>query len=45
MDNISHRKPYRSPVKRFWWLKNRVYLKYMIRELTSVFCLWVAIEL
>ena len=44
MDN-SHRKPYRTPVKRLWWLKNRVYLKYMIRELTAVFCLWVAVEL
>ena len=45
MESSSHRKPYNPPVNKLWWLKNRVYTKYMIRELTAVFCLWVAIEL
>ena len=41
----SYRKPYQSPVTGKWWLEKRVYTKYMIRELTAVFTLWMAVEL
>ena len=41
----SYRKPYIAPVKSTWWLNNKIYLKYIIRELTSVFAFWVTAEL
>ena len=41
----SYRKPYIEPVKATWWLRNKTYLKYIFRELTSLFTLWIAIEL
>lgn len=41
----SHRKPYIREVKRSWWLANRTYVLYMIREGTAVFSLLIALEL
>ncbi len=41
----SHRKPYIREVKRSWWLSNRVYTRYMIREGTAVLSLLVSLEL
>ena len=29
--------PYHRPISLWWWLGNRAYLKFIIRELTSVF--------
>ena len=29
--------PYIRPMSVWWWLENRAYLKFIIRELTSVF--------
>ena len=29
--------PYHRPMSLWWWLENRVYLKFVIREFTSVF--------
>ena len=40
-----YRKPYIRPVKTTWWITNSTYIKYMIRELTVFFGLWVVIEL
>ncbi|MCD8548514.1 MAG: fumarate reductase subunit C [Aeromonadaceae bacterium] len=37
MDNSqSKRKPYVRPVKKSWWLKDRFYILYMLREGTSL---------
>ena len=41
----SHRKPYIREVKKTWWLDNRAYLKYMIREGTAVLSLLISLEL
>ena len=41
----SHRKPYIREVKKTWWLSNRAYIRYMVREGTAVFSLLVSIEL
>jgi fumarate reductase subunit C len=35
----SYRKPYTPPQSRWWWTKNPFFLRYMIREATSVFVL------
>lgn len=39
------RKPYHPQVKRTWWMSKPAYIKYMVRELTSIFSLWIAVEL
>ena len=41
----THRKPYIREVKATWWLSNRAYIKYMIREATAVLSLLVSMEL
>ncbi len=47
MDNNvkSYRKPYVQPVKANWWADRAFYIAYIIRECTSLFTLWVAVEL
>ena len=30
-------KPYRRPMPMWWWVENRAYLSFVVRELTSVF--------
>lgn len=35
----SYRKPYQPRQSRWWWTKNPFFLRYMIREATSVFVL------
>ena len=41
----THRKPYIREVKATWWLVNRKYKIYMIREATAVMSLLAALEL
>ena len=41
----SYRKPYHPQVKRTWWMSKPASITYMVRELTSIFSLWIAIEL
>lgn len=41
----SHRKPYIRKVSATWWLKNKTYRKYMIREASALFHLWIGVEL
>lgn len=45
MECKSYRKPYEKPVRANWWLSRKFYIFYMVRELTALFNLWVAVEL
>ena len=36
-------KPYRRPMPMLWWVQNRVYLSFVVRELTSVFVAFFAL--
>jgi fumarate reductase subunit C len=36
---------YRQPVPRFWWVKRRSYLLFMLRELSCVFVAWSVVYL
>ena len=36
---------YRPPVPRFWWLRRRSYLVFVLRELSSVFVAWFVVFL
>ena len=40
-----HPRWYRAPVSPYWWLKRRSDLKFMLRELSSVFVAWFVIML
>ncbi|MCR5537235.1 MAG: fumarate reductase subunit C [Succinivibrio sp.] len=41
----SFRKPYKRPVDKLWWLKNKFFTVYMIREGTAVTALFAALEI
>jgi fumarate reductase subunit C len=50
MSNLAHYTPYhprwyRRRMSVWWWLKNRAYLKFVLRELTSVFVAFFAMLL
>ena len=36
---------YRQPVSRFWWVKRRSYVLFVLRELSSVFVAWFVVYL
>jgi fumarate reductase subunit C len=36
---------YRQPVARYWWLKRRSYLLFMLREISCVFVAWFVVYL
>lgn len=36
---------YRAPTSRWWWLRRRSYLLFMLRELSSVFIAWFVVYL
>ena len=38
-------RPYRPRVSRFWWLRRRSYLLFVLRELSSVFVAWFVVYL
>ena len=40
-----YRKPYQQPQSRRWWLHNRFFVWYMVREATSIFTLGYALLL
>ena len=47
MSDLSHYTPYhprwyRRPMSVWWWLKNRAYARFVVRELTSVFVAFFA---
>lgn len=43
--NTGYRKPYKTQQRTDWWLQNRFYVWYMIREGTSVFALLYSVLL
>lgn len=42
---MATRKPYIRKSNASWWLKRGVYIRYMIRESSAFFSLWLCIEL
>ncbi|MFE7802488.1 fumarate reductase subunit C [Nocardia sp. NPDC057440] len=36
---------YRKPISRFWWVRRRSYLIFVLRELSSVFVAWFVVYL
>ncbi len=40
-----HPRWYRAPISTYWWLKRRSDLKFMLREISSVFVAWFVIIL
>lgn len=36
---------YREPVSRYWWIKRRSYLLFMLREISCVFVAWCVVFL
>ena len=36
---------YRKPISRFWWLRRRSYLIFVLRELSSLFVAWFVVYL
>ncbi len=40
-----HPRWYRRPMSAWWWVKNRAYVKFVLREVTSVFVALFAIQL
>ena len=38
-------RPYHQPVSRYWWIKRRSYLLFMLRELSCVFVAWSVVFL
>ena len=36
---------YRQPVSRYWWVKRRSYLLFMLREISCVFVAWSVVYL
>ena len=42
---MSKRKPYSKPMSRFWFLKNKAHVFYMVREATAVFVLMYSLNL
>ena len=41
----SFRKPYKRPVEKLWWTKNKFFTVYMIREGTAITALFAALEI
>jgi fumarate reductase subunit C len=42
---LTHRKPYQRQQSRWWWTRNPVFRRYMLREGTSIFVLLFSFEL
>jgi len=42
---LNHRKPYHPKQSRWWWTGNSFFLRYMLREATSIFVMLFSLEL
>lgn len=42
---LNHPRWYRAPVSTWWWLGRWSYLKFILREISSVFVAWFVVEL
>ena len=42
---LYHPRWYRAPVSTWWWLRRWSYLKFILREISSVFVAWFVVEL